>query len=173
MSPAARWPPSCIAPSPTSTGGPAMTPRPRRRSAVSFLVAAILSLAAILPAAVPVAARDPLTAGPADRSPEAIEPTALSSGQLRIIRVTGGLSSPLGVTHAGDGSGRLFVVQRDGLVRVVKGGTLQSGSFLDLRGPVSGGGERGLLNIAFHPNFETNRLVYVYYTRSGGDIVIS
>jgi glucose/arabinose dehydrogenase len=149
-----------------------MTSRPRRRSAVSAIVAAILALAAILPAAVPVAARDPLTA-PVDRSAQAIEPAALSSGQLQIIRVTGSLSSPLGVTHAGDGSGRLFVVQRSGLIRVVKSGTLQSASFLDLRGPVSAGGERGLLNIAFHPNFETNRLVYVYYTRSGGDIVIS
>ena len=80
----------------------------------------------------PVAARDPLAAGPADRSPEAIEPAALSSGQLTVIRVTGGLSSPLGVTHAGDGSGRLFVVQRGGKVRVVKGGTLQAASFLDV-----------------------------------------
>lgn len=149
-----------------------MTPRPRRRAAISALITATVALAAILPAA-PVAARDPLAAGRAGRSAEAIEPAALTSGQLQVIRVTGGFDSPLGVAHAGDGSGRLFIVERGGLVRVVKGRTLQSGSFLDLRGPVSAGGERGLLNIAFHPNFETNRLVYVYYTRSGGDIVIS
>ena len=150
-----------------------MTSRPRRRSTVSALVAAILALAAILPAALPVAARDPLTA-PADRSTEAIEPAALSSGQLRILRVTGGLSSPLGVTHAGDGSGRLFVVQRSGRVRVVKGGTLQAGNFLNADPLTTGSGERGLLGLAFHPNFASNGYVYIYYTRaSDGDIMVS
>ena len=133
---------------------------------------AILAAAAILLAAIPVAAEEPQVAAPAERTTVGIEPTALVSGQLTVTRVTGGLSSPLGVTHAGDGSGRLFVVERDGRVRVVKGGRV-TGTFLDLRGPVSAGGERGLLNVAFHPNFETNRLLYVYYTRSGGDIVIS
>jgi glucose/arabinose dehydrogenase len=150
-----------------------MSSRPRRRSAVSAIVAAILALAAILPAAVPVAARDPLAAGPADRSAEAIEPAALSSGQLQVIRVTGGLSSPLGVTHAGDGSGRLFVVQRGGRVRVVKSGTLQSGSFLDVGSRISCCGERGLLGLAFHPDFSTNRYLYVYYTRTDGDIMLT
>jgi glucose/arabinose dehydrogenase len=149
-----------------------MTPRPRRRSAVSAIVAAFLGVAAILPAAVPVAARDPLTA-PADRSTEAVEPAALSSGQLRVIRVTGGLSSPLGVTHAGDGSGRLFVVQRGGTVRVVKSGTLQAGNFLNISDRISCCGERGLLGLAFHPNFETNRYLYVYYTRTDGDVVVA
>jgi glucose/arabinose dehydrogenase len=150
-----------------------MTPRSRRRTAMSTIIATIMALAAALPAMAPVAARDPLAAGPTDESTGQIEPAALSSGQLTVVRVTGGLSSPLGVAHAGDGSGRLFIVERGGLVRVVKGRTLQSAPFLDLRGPVSAGGERGLLNIVFHPNFETNRFVYVYYTRSGGDIVIS
>jgi glucose/arabinose dehydrogenase len=151
-----------------------MTPRPRRRAAVSAIVAPILALAAILPAAVPVAARDPLTAGPADRSPEAIEPAALSSGQLTVIRVTGGLSSPLGVTHAGDGSGRLFVVQRGGKVRVVKGGTLQAASFLDVGSRTDGSGERGLLGVAFHPQFASNGFVYVYYTNvNDGDIMVT
>lgn len=151
-----------------------MTPRPRRRSAISALITAIVALAAILPAAAPVAARDPLTARPADRTPEAIEPAALSSGQLQVIRVTGGLSSPLGVTQAGDGSGRLFIVQRGGLVRVVKGGTLQSGNFLNVSSLTDGSGERGLLGLAFHPNFSSNGYVYVYYTRqSDGDIMVT
>jgi glucose/arabinose dehydrogenase len=150
-----------------------MTPRRHQRTAVSASLAAIIAMAAILTSALPAFAGDPFAAAPADRTVEAVEPTALVSGQLTVVRVTGGLSSPLGVTHAGDGSGRLFVVERGGLVRVVKGNTLQSGSFLDLRGPVSAGGERGLLNIAFHPDFETNRFVYVYYTRSDGDILVS
>jgi glucose/arabinose dehydrogenase len=150
-----------------------LTPRPRRRSTVSAIVATVLALAAILPGAVPVVARDPLTAAPIDPAEEAIEPAALSSGQLQIIRVTGGLSSPLGVTHAGDGSGRLFVVQRGGKVRVVKSGTLQSGNFLDVGSRISCCGERGLLGLAFHPDFATNRYLYVYYTRTDGDIMLT
>ncbi len=133
---------------------------------------AILAAAAMLFSVIPVAADEPQVAAPAERATEAIEPAALVSGQLTVVRVTGGLSSPLGVTNAGDGSGRLFVVERSGRVRVVQSGRV-TGTFLDLRGPVSAGGERGLLNVAFHPNFETNRLLYVYYTRAGGDIVIS
>jgi glucose/arabinose dehydrogenase len=133
---------------------------------------AILAAAATLFSVIPAAAHEPQVVAPADRTTEAIEPAALLSGQLTVVRVTGGLSSPLGVTHAGDGSGRLFVVERDGRVRVVQGGRV-TGTFLDLRGPVSAGGERGLLNVAFHPDFETNRYLYVYYTRSGGDIIVS
>ncbi len=133
---------------------------------------AILAAAATLFSVIPVAAEEPQVAAPAEQTTEAIEPAALVSGQLTVVRVTGGLSSPLGVTHAKDGSGRLFVVQRDGRVRVVKGGRV-TGTFLDLRGPVSAGGERGLLNVAFHPDFATNRFLYVYYTRSDGDIIVS
>jgi glucose/arabinose dehydrogenase len=150
-----------------------MTPHSRSRRAHSAIVASLLTLAAILPAAVPAAAHDPLTAAAADRSTGSVAPTALSAGQLTVIKITGGLSSPLGVVNAGDGSGRLFIVQQGGRVRVVKGRTLQAGSFLDLSGPVSGTGEQGLLGLAFHPDFATNHFLYVYYTRSGGDIVIS
>ena len=151
-----------------------MTPRPNTRIARSAIVAALLALAAILPAALPAAARDPLRAAAADRSIDAVEPTALSSGQLTVVRVTGGLSSPLGVVNANDGSGRLFVVQQGGLVRVVKGGKLQSGAFIDARSRTDGGGERGLLGLAFHPDFTSNGFVFIYYTAaSDGDIVVS
>lgn len=82
-------------------------------------------------------------------------------------------SAPTQVTNAGDGSGRLFVVERRGLIRVVKNGAVQSGSFLDIRSKVEENGERGLLGVAFHPRFETNRRFFVFYTRNGGDIVVS
>jgi glucose/arabinose dehydrogenase len=121
--------------------------------------------------------RDDAPATPAlarEAAPETVEPAALSSGQLTVQRITGGLSSPLGVVNAGDGSGRLFIVQRGGTVRVVKGWTLQAGSFLNIATKVAAGGERGLLGLAFHPDFETNRYLYAYYTRaSDGDIILS
>jgi hypothetical protein len=93
--------------------------------------------------------------------------------------LTTGLSSPIGVTNAGDGSGRLFVVERCGQIRIVENGTLRSTPFLNLgaspgTGVISCGGERGLLGLAFHPSYETNGLFYVYYTRSGdGAITIA
>jgi glucose/arabinose dehydrogenase len=99
---------------------------------------------------------------------------ALSPNQLQLKFVVGGLSSPIGVTHAGDGSGRLFVVQRGGRIRVVVNGTLQAGNFLDISSKIVAGGERGLLGLAFHPDFETNRRFFVYYTRAAdGDVVIA
>jgi glucose/arabinose dehydrogenase len=110
---------------------------------------------------------------PAPDEPEAT--TALSSGQLNITQVVSGLVNPLGVVNAGDGTNRLFVVEKRGTVRVVNsGGSLQSGFFLDIRSAVGdGAAERGLLGLAFHPSFESNRKLFVYYTDNGGDIVIA
>ncbi len=151
------------------------------RAALSATVGLIMALAAILPAAAPVAAHDPLTARPSDRSIDLIEPMALGANQLQVVKVTGGLSSPVGVTNAGDGSGRLFVVQQGGRVRVIKNRQLQPGSFLDVSSIVTFGGERGLLGLAFHPQFATNGYVYIYYaakTTTGkqaktGDIAVA
>ena len=105
-------------------------------------------------------------------APASVEPAALGSGQLTVVKVTGSLSSPLGVTNAGDGSGRLFVVEQSGRVRIVKGGKI-TGTFLDLRSRTDASGERGLLGLAFHPDFPTNGYVYAYYTTPAGSIRIS
>jgi glucose/arabinose dehydrogenase len=81
--------------------------------------------------------------------------------------VAGGLSSPVFVTHAGDS--RLFVVEQTGRIKIIGGGT-----FLDIHTMISTGGERGLLGLAFHPNYASNGLFYVNYTRkSDGDTVIA
>jgi glucose/arabinose dehydrogenase len=99
---------------------------------------------------------------------------ALEAGQLQLVRVTGGFLKPLAVTHAGDGSGRLFVVQRDGVVRVVKSGKLQAAPFLDIDAKVSSTGtEDGLLGLAFHPDFEANRRLFVLYTNAASDLVLA
>lgn len=90
-----------------------------------------------------------------------------------------GLSSPIGVTNAGDGSGRLFVVERCGKIRIVENGTLLATPFLDLGSPdgtdvIACGDERGLLGLAFHPSYESNGFFYVFYTRkSDGAITIA
>ena len=74
-----------------------------------------------------------------------------------------GLSSPTAMDFAPDG--RLFVCQQGGDLRVIKNGVLLPAVFLHLT--VDSAGERGLLGIAFDPNFATNNFVYVYYTVPG------
>ena len=135
----------------------------RRRSAIALAIVNLLL----------VTASAPVSAQPAPQPSEAPSaPAALAAGDVNLRLVTSGLSSPTVVTHAGDGSGRLFIAERDGRIRVVKNGTLQPGVFLDMNDEVLSGGERGLLGLAFHLDFEVNRKLYVYYTNNGGDIVI-
>jgi glucose/arabinose dehydrogenase len=102
-------------------------------------------------------------------------PMVVSSATFTIAlpKVVGGLSAPTQVTNAGDGSNRLFVVEKRGTIRVVQNGALKSGYFLDIRSKVADDGERGLLGLAFSPNFSSDHHLYVYFTRNGGDIVLA
>jgi glucose/arabinose dehydrogenase len=85
-----------------------------------------------------------------------------------------GLSSPVYVTNAHDGSNRLFVLEQAGRIKVVQPGSNTATLFLDITTKVLSGGERGLLGLAFHPQYSTNRRFFVYYTRqTDGTIVIS
>lgn len=80
-----------------------------------------------------------------------------------------GFDRPVLVTHAGDGSGRSFVVEQGGLIRVVAGGVVAPKPFADLRAILSAsGGEQGLLGLAFHPGFARNRRLFVAYTGPNG-----
>ena len=76
-----------------------------------------------------------------------------------------GLSSPLLLTNAADGTGRIFIVQQGGIIKVVQPGSRTPTDFLNITTKVLSGGERGLLGLAFHPNFETNHYFFVNYTR--------
>jgi glucose/arabinose dehydrogenase len=81
--------------------------------------------------------------------------------------VSSGLSSPVHLTHAGDGSGRLFVVEQAGVIRIIRNGVVEPTPFLDISGRVLGGGEQGLLSVAFPPGYGGKGYFYVYYTRRG------
>ncbi len=78
-----------------------------------------------------------------------------------------GVTSPVFMTNAGDGTNRLFVVQQNGIIKVVQPGATTATDFLNITTRVLAGGERGLLGLAFHPDYETNRRFFVYYTRTG------
>lgn len=88
-------------------------------------------------------------------------------------KVVDGLALPVHVTHAGDGSGRLFVVEQAGRIRIVRDGEVIETPFLDISERVRCCGERGLLNIAFPPGYEAKQYFYVSYTDKPGDTVIS
>jgi glucose/arabinose dehydrogenase len=80
--------------------------------------------------------------------------------------VAHGLQSPLFLTHAGDGSGQLFVVEQGGTVRIIVGGILQDAPFLDLRDRLwTKGNEQGLLGLAFHPDHRKNGRLFANYNR--------
>ncbi|HET7462959.1 MAG TPA: PQQ-dependent sugar dehydrogenase, partial [Longimicrobium sp.] len=64
---------------------------------------------------------------------------------------------------------RLFVVEQTGRIRVIQNGAVLPTPFLDVRGKITSGGERGLLSVAFHPHYATNGFFYVYYTDLNGD----
>lgn len=94
--------------------------------------------------------------------------------KLALRPVAGGLRNPLYVTHAGDGSGRLFVVERPGVIRVIADGRLAETPFLDIRDRVgSSGSEQGLLGLAFAPDYSRGGHFFVNYTDRRGDTVIS
>lgn len=94
---------------------------------------------------------------------------------VALEQVVDGLEDPLYVTHAGDGSGRLYVLEQPGRVRVLEGGRLLETPFLDLTDRVlSRGNEQGLLGLAFAPDFAESGIFYVHYTgRPDGRTVLA
>ena len=100
---------------------------------------------------------------------------SIAQAQMTTELYLSGVTRPVFLTHAGDGSGRVFILEQPGRIRIVDaGGTLQTTPFLDIvsfvTGGVSGGDERGLLGLAFHPDYENNGKFYVNYTTTEGGL---
>jgi glucose/arabinose dehydrogenase len=83
--------------------------------------------------------------------------------------VASGLRNPLDLQSVRADRERLYVVEQGGTIRVIRNGQLQAAPFLDVSSRLSSGGERGLLGLAFHPQFATNRRFFVSYTNPRGD----
>jgi len=97
--------------------------------------------------------------------------------EIGLIKAAEGLARPVNISHAGDGSGRLFIIEQLGRIRILDG-SLKSVAFLDIearvQSPESGGGnEEGLLGLAFPPDYTTAGYFYVYYTNKDGNNVLS
>jgi len=94
--------------------------------------------------------------------------------QIQLTPVVSGLTNPVFVGNAGDGLNRLFIVEQAGLIKVLQPGESTPTVFLDIRAKILSGGERGLLGLAFHPQYSTNGRFFVFYTRPGdGALVVA
>src|SRR5947207_2552699 len=96
--------------------------------------------------------------------------TAAAQNTISLRPVVGGLDLPVAVTHANDS--RLFITSQHGYIYIYDGTQILPTPFLDLHATVSCCGERGLLSVAFHPQYAQNGFFFVYYTDSTGDINI-
>jgi len=103
-------------------------------------------------------------AGCADST--AAEPEPVQS--ITLLLIASGLDSPVHLT-APAGDPRLFVTEQAGTIRIIRKEQLLASPFLDIRSRVGAGGERGLLSIAFHPQYQDNGLFFVSYTDRAGN----
>ncbi|CAN5779220.1 PQQ-dependent sugar dehydrogenase [soil metagenome] len=93
--------------------------------------------------------------------------------EVRLEPVVTGLNQPLDFVNASDGSGRLFIVEKGGTVRILQDGELAAEPFLDIGDKVTSNSERGLLGRAFAPNYADTGLFYINYTDLNGDTVVA
>lgn len=101
-------------------------------------------------------------------------PSHLSAAHsIQIEPIITGIDSPVAITNAGDGSGRLFITLKIGKILVYDGQKSLSTPFLDIGSIITTAGERGLLSVAFHPDYAANGFLYVNYTDLNGDTVIA
>ena len=99
-------------------------------------------------------------------------PPPSGTPSIALTPFVSGFSAPVDFQTPDDGSGRIFIVQQSGTIRIISGGSLLPTPFLDISSKVNfDGGEQGLLGLAFHPNYSQNKLFYLNYDRlSGGQM---
>ncbi len=106
-----------------------------------------------------------------DQAPRSASP---DGSQYTLAQYIGGYTRPLFITHAGDGTNRMFVVEQGGRIYVLEGGQQQATPFLDVSALVStSANERGLLGLAFHPDYASNGIFFVNYTDRAGDTSVA
>ena len=150
-----------------------MSSRPSRGPLAAAVLAAVLFVSACSSgSATPTPSAVQPTATPETTPPVAPEasptPFSLPSGPdaVAIEPFAGPFDSPTAIANAGDGTGRLFVVEQSGRVEVVGAdGAVGAQPFLDITAKVQAGGERGLLGLAFHPRYDRTGRFFVNYTR--------
>jgi glucose/arabinose dehydrogenase len=158
-------------PSPTATSAPVgdtIADRPTDTPTSSAVTATDTPLA---PTDTPIPTEPPPTPTSQPAGPPVLP---LESVTLNLTPVVSGLDKLTFLTHAGDGSGRLFVVEQRGRILIIKDGAVNPTPFLDIV-PLVGSDslERGLLSVAFHPDYKNNGLFFINYTDRQGNTVIA
>ena len=132
------------------------------------------------PLSPPTVESAPQTESPTQPDTATLPPTDSSAAQFpnpndfAWTPIVSGLDRPVDVQSAHDGSGRLFIIEKYGAIRIVKDGHLYDQPFLNIDSRVDdSGNEMGLLGLAFHPNYEQNGYFYINYTGEGGHTRIS
>src|SRR5262245_23109744 len=92
---------------------------------------------------------------------------------LRVVEYASFLSLPVAIVQDPTNGSVQFVVEQGGRIRVVVGGTVLPTDFLDLRAAISSGGERGLLGLAFAPDYATSGRFFVNFTNPAGHTVVA
>jgi uncharacterized protein (TIGR03437 family) len=100
-------------------------------------------------------------------------PLGAQNARIRLERVATGIGQCSDIQSAKDGSGRLFLVRQQGTIHILRGTQVLATPFLDIRGRLSTGGERGLLGLAFPPDYASKRYFYINYTNTAGSTVVS
>lgn len=91
---------------------------------------------------------------------------------INLEEFVSGLTSPVEITNANDS--RLFVVQQNGIIKIIQpNGTVNATNFLNISSKINFGGERGLLGLAFHPQYSVNGYFFVYYNNPAGNIIVA
>ncbi len=94
-------------------------------------------------------------------------PPSSGTPAIALTPFVSGFSAPIDFQTPDDGSGRIFIVQQSGTIRIISGGALLATPFLDISSRVNfDSGEQGLLGLAFHPSYSQNRRFYLDYTRT-------
>jgi glucose/arabinose dehydrogenase len=131
--------------------------------------ASMSSATAALPATATSAAPAPTSTPASLRAVAFPDATAYSW-----VSIATGLDSPVDVQFPDDGSGRMFIVEQVGRIRIVENGQVLGNAYLDISPEVgSQGNEQGLLGLAFHPDFKDHPFFYVNYTDGSGNTVIA
>jgi glucose/arabinose dehydrogenase len=150
----------------------------RRESAFVLLVTAVLVVTAcagttVSPSTPPSSAAPSTPASTATPTPSPAPSASQAGAGIALDVVAEGLDAPVDIATAGDGSGRIFVVEQTGAIRIVKADHLQPTPFLAIADRVAAGGERGLLGLAFHPDYPADPRFFVDYTNVDGNTVVA
>jgi glucose/arabinose dehydrogenase len=136
----------------------------------AVVIGLLMTASSALPALSAVQLLRPLLGGaPSTQAPAVV----LAVPAIVLSKVATGLSNPVFVTASPDTTGRLFIVEKTGRIRILAKGALLATPFFDIHTLVSGGSEQGLLGLAFPPSFPTSHKFYVDYTNTAGNTVIA